>query len=147
MATLKDIIQKKSLLNPRVLETKIFDYIKSIEEDLVEINADRIRNESKDIFGNPIGFYSYATEVITKGSKKRGEPFDLYDEGVLLNSIFTQNTNSVIRFLNRDPKKSEVFKNTLTNQIFGLTDEELNKVIREKILPFYLNHLREVLDI
>ena len=147
MATLREQLKRAKQISPKKIEKALFNHLVSLKNELIRINTDRLENKSDDIFNNPIGFYSKATEIISKGSKKAGEPFTLRDTGTFLNSFYIQNVSGVIRFLSRDSKKSLVIGNLLTNEIFGLTDEELKAVVKEKLLPFVVNEIKAKLHI
>lgn len=127
----------------------MFKYIKSIEKELIQIQKDRIFNESKDIFGNDLGFYSYATEVITKGRKKAGEPFTGFDTGDFFKGFNSFVSNEQFSFSSTDKKTSTILnsENWLSDEIFGLTDKELNKVIAEKLLPYFIKNIKDILEI
>ena len=71
MATLKEQLQRANQLTPEKVNQELFDFIRSIESELTALNKKQLNEESKDIYGDAIGFYSYATEVITKGAKKK----------------------------------------------------------------------------
>ena len=134
-------------------ETKVsrvfFDFIRSIEKEIVELNRIQLNEESKDIYGQAIGFYSYATEIITKGAKKKGEPFDAEDTGSFLNKLYAKIQNNQVVFGSTDPKTELILEsdNWLSTDLFGLTDEDLKKVIEERLLPFIINYYRKQLGI
>lgn len=145
MGTLAEQLRKVRSLNPNRLEAAIFQYIRSIEKELTQISRERLNKESKGVDGDPLGFYSRATEIISNGEKQEGQPFDLDDTGVFLNSLTITISNGIIIFGTSDPKTDEVIDNLLTKDIFGLTDSELNGVIKSKITPFLLKHIRKAL--
>lgn len=149
MATLYEQLTKAKKLQPNRLQNDLFKYIRSIEKELVGINKNQINEQSKDIEGNPIGFYSYATEVITKGRKKKGEPFDGFDTGDFLKGFYMQEYAGVLRFNSSDPKTSTILKSKswLSDNLFGLSDDNLKKVIAEKLLPFFIQNIRNILEI
>ncbi|TDE53758.1 hypothetical protein [Flavobacterium sp. GT3P67] len=101
-----------------------------------------MNQDSEDVTGKPIGFYSPATELITNGRKKTGEPFDLTETGKFLDGIFAKVQSNSILFDTTDPKKKEVLKNLLTDDIFGLQDNDLKMVIDERLSPFLLNYYK-----
>lgn len=146
MGTLADQLRKSQQLKPSKIEAAIFNYIRSIEKELTGISRERLNKDSKDIEGNPLGFYSRATEIITNGRKEEGTPFDLDDTGVFLKSLTVTVSNGVIIFGTSDPKTDDVLDNLLTKDIFGLSDTELNGVIKSKITPFLLTHIRKTLQ-
>lgn len=129
------------------MELILFQKIKEIEKDLTRLNKRQLFEKSSDIFGNPIGYYSFATEVISKGKKKAGDPFDLFDTGDFFKGFFIKIDNGNVSFGSSDPKTPLIFQNLLSTDIFGLTDSNLNKVIQEKLLPLYLKEIRKVLQV
>ncbi|WP_435415867.1 hypothetical protein [Polaribacter aestuariivivens] len=147
MATLIQQLKRAEKLTPEKIVNDVFKFIRSIEKELVAYNQSTLFNDSEDIFGKPIGFYSSGTEIITKGQKKAGEPFDLKDTGDLLESIFSKVQNDSIFFGATDPKLKDVLKNTLSDDLFGLQDEDLNQVIKTRILPFLQGYIRKGLGI
>tara|TARA_R110001606_G_scaffold321052_2_gene467900 strand:- start:6946 stop:7392 length:447 start_codon:yes stop_codon:yes gene_type:complete len=141
MATLNQQLERVKKLSPEKIVSDVFKFIKSIEKELVAYNVATLNQDSEDIFGNPIGFYSKGTEFMTNGRKKAGEPFDLLESGDFLESVFAKVQKDSVLFDASDTKKKEVFKNLLSNNIFGLQEPDLNKVIRERILPFLQNNI------
>ena len=149
MATLAEQLQKSQLITPNQLEADLFDFIRSIEADMVKLNREQLNEKSKDIYGDAIGFYSYATEVITKGAKKKGEPFTAKDTGRFLDGFYAKVQNNMVVFGSTDPKTNIILNsdNWLSKDLFGLTDDDLNKLISDKIKPFLLQTIRQKLDI
>lgn len=148
--------QKRALqLTPEKLSKALFDYIKSLEGLMAQINRDTLTKDSKSVDDQDIGFYSKATEIITTGKffagevskiKAEGEPFDLIDQNKFIPSIFAiVDSAQSIYFDATDPKKEDVLNNLLTKNIFGLQDKDLKKLIDEKFLPFYLQHINNAL--
>jgi len=125
----------------------LYQAIKRIETKIIKRNRDQIFEDSSDIFGQPIGFYSFSTEVITKGAKKQGEPFDLFDTGDFLNSLFIDIRDGNVFFGAKDPKLGLIFENLLSTDIFGLTEKNLNETIRKDLLPIVQNEIRKVLQV
>ncbi|RUT68690.1 hypothetical protein D0817_20230 [Flavobacterium cupreum] len=112
----------------------------------------RLSIDSKDIFGNPIGFYSEGTEIISGGKKKAGDPFTGIDTGDWFKGFFMQEVSGVLRFSSKDPKNAAILSdgpdNTwLSDELFGLTDKELKEVITKRLLPFFINNARNILEI
>ena len=135
--------QKAKKLTPKKVETDLFNFIRTLEKELADINVDTLFNLSQDVEGNPIGFYSQGTEAITEGRKKAGDPFDLFETGEFLERLFAKVDRNSIFFDTKDPKKTEVLRNLLSTNIFGLSDEDLNKVISKHIQPFMITYFRK----
>lgn len=149
MATLKDQLQKANRITPEKVNQELFNFIRSIESELTALNKKQLNEDSKDIYGEAIGFYSYATEVITKGAKKRGEPFDAKDTGAFLGGLYAKIQGQNVFFGSTDPKTELILDsdNWLSKDLFGLSDENLNLVIEEKLKPFVLQLYRNTLEI
>lgn len=149
MATLQKQLDLAKKATPNDLKNELFQFIKSIEKELIAKNQEQLREDSSDIFGSAIGFYSAATEAITKGAKKQGEPFDAYDTGDLFKGMYMQEVSGVVRILSRSPHFAEIQKSEswLSTEIFGLTDDNLREVIANKLLPFFIENSRKKLNL
>tara|TARA_A100000164_G_C21909415_1_gene774854 strand:- start:1607 stop:2044 length:438 start_codon:yes stop_codon:yes gene_type:complete len=139
----QELQKKAQSLTPQKVKSDLFRFIRTLEKELASVNADRLHTQSEDVDGNPIGFYSAATEAITGGRKRMGQPFDLKETGVFLNSLFAEVDNDSIFFDTSDDKKEEVLQNLLSKEIFGLTDLELNRVIEKELLPYLLEYFNK----
>lgn len=149
MATFQQQLKKAKNLNERKLSKDLFNFIKSIQADIIKLNVDQINIDSKDIFGNPIGFYSYMTEVITNGRKKQGEPFDGDDTGKWLKSFYLDAQGDAFRIFAKDPKTHIILDSEywLSDDLFGLSDKNLKALISRELKPFVLKNVRKILDI
>lgn len=147
MATFQEQLVRVRTISPAVMEKEIFDFIKTIKNEMVEKNREQIFEKSQDIYGNAIGFYSRATDVITKGRKKAGEPFDGKDTGAFLKSFYATVLDDLVFFGASDPKTDLILESDswLSKDLFGLTDENLRVFIRERILPFVVKEYRQKL--
>lgn len=147
MPTLAEKLQKAKKITPTRLKNDLFKYIRSIEKDILEREQNRISEESKDVNGNPLGFYSKATELITGGRKKAGDPFTGIDTGDWFKGFYMQEVSGVLRFGSKDPKTNDILKSDhwLSDEIFGLSDEDLKAVISEKLLPFFIDNARKLM--
>ena len=140
------ILQKKAeKLTSSKVKKDVWELIKTVENELAQYNRSQLYIDSKDVNKKDIGFYSTATELITKGKKKANTPFNLFDKGDFLPSIFSKVQKESIFFGATDKKLPKILKNLLTDDIFGLTEENLNKVINERFLPLILNYFNNAL--
>ena len=137
----------KVTLNEAKITADLFAYIRSIEKELIEYNVNQINAESKDIFGKPIGFYSKATEAITNGEKKAGQPFTGYDSGSWLGSFFLRPVSGGFQFWAKDTKTADILKSKAwkSDDLFGLSDTDLNDAIKVYFLPYFLNYFLNAL--
>ena len=158
MSTLQAHLTVVTRINQRQLINSLFAFIRSIEKQLTELNKEQIYEFSSDVYGNALGFYSRATEYITtenallgKGNKikREGAPFTLEDTGDFLEGLYARVTKDYITFGSTDSKTGLILENQslLSKELFGLSSNNLNLVIRRIILPFYQSHIRELLKI
>ena len=152
MATFQQQLAKAKKLKPKSLEINLYKFIRSIEKDFLDLEKKRLSVDHKDIFGNPIGFYSENTEIISGGRKKAGDPFTGLDSGDWFKGFYMQEVNGVLRFSSKDPKNSIILSdgpdNTwLSDELFGLTDKELKEVITSRLLPFFIQNARKMLEL
>jgi hypothetical protein len=145
MGTIFDLQTRAKKLTKTRIKNDLYRFIKTLEEELAAYNRATLFEESEDVKGKPIGFYSPATEIISDGEKKAGEPFTLKDKGDFLDGLFAKVQKDSVFFDTKDSKKKEVLKNLLSEDIFGLQKEDLNKVIDRKLLPFFQNYFRKQL--
>jgi hypothetical protein len=149
MANFEQQLVKANQISENIVTNVMFDFIRGIEKEFTRLNEIQLNEKSKDIYGDAIGFYSYATEVISKGKKKKGEPFDAKDTGSFLSKLYAKVENNQIVFGSTDSKVPLIINsdNWLSKDLFGLTDEDLNKVIESKIKPFIINYYRKSLGL
>ena len=149
MANFHTQLEKSKNINEIKISNDLFDYIRSISEELTELNVKQLNEDSKDIFGKSIGFYSEATELITGGKKRKGDPFTAKDTGDFLKGIYANVFKDNVLFGSSDPKTDDILDSPdwLSNDLFGLTDENLKEVIENKILPFVLMNYRKELGL
>lgn len=138
MQEYQKLITNAKTLTPSKVKSDLFKFIRQLEGGLAVINKDTIFKKSEDINGKSIGFYSRATEELTGGRKQEGDPFDLRESGLFLDSLFVKVQQDSILFDTTDPKKKEVLKNLLSTNIFGLQEKELNNLIKQKLEPFMI---------
>jgi uncharacterized protein (UPF0335 family) len=149
MASFHQQLQKATAIQPEKLSNELFQFIKSLSAYMVEMNKKQINDDSKDIYGKAIGFYSKATEIITNGVKGAGEPFTGKDTGNWLNSFYVTVQDNTFYFGSTDPKTDDILDSPhwLSSSLFGLTDENLNLLIESRLKPFVLNYYRQKLDL
>ena len=149
MANFQQQIEKAKQLKPEKISKELFKFIRSIEKKILDKNKEQIYENSQDIHGQAIGFYSYATEQITKGRKKKGDPFDGKDTGDFFNKMYMQEVSGVVRFGSKSPHYADILKSKswLSKDILGLTDESLYQLIETELKPFIITHYRKILEI
>ncbi len=147
MATLSQA--KKNARGLRNLKSNLFSYIKLIENNFLTLEKERIHDKSEDIFGKPLGYYSEATESITGGEKRAGDPFTGVDTGDFFKGFYMRIQGDKLFFGSTDSKTDEILKSKhwLTHELFGQSDEDLRIIIDENILPFLHLTTRKILKI
>lgn len=92
------------------------------------IREDQLIDKGIDGDGNVIGYYSPATEAITNGRKRAGDPYNLYDTGAFHKSIFiTVMRDSFIVEGNGNKGDDDLFVK-FGDEIIGITDENMDRV-------------------
>lgn len=158
MGTLQQQLELAKKLTPQRVSNDLFDFLKSISKEIVEINKNKVSKDSKDIFNQAIGFYSEATEYITKNNallgkgnkiKYAGDPFDAEDTGDFLKGFYVNISNAELKFGSTDSKTEIILKsdNWLSDDLFGLSDKDLRELIDNQLLPFVINNQRKILDV
>jgi len=158
MATLLKQLARAKQVNKNELIVDIVTVIRKLEKVFVDKNISQIYDDSSDIFGNALGFYSEATEYITTNRallgqdgeiKQAGEPYTGKDTGDWFKGFYMRVSGDTLFFGSDDPKTDEILKGEhwLSTQFFGLTDDNLKGVIEQSILPLFLSAIRVKLSI
>jgi hypothetical protein len=133
----------RSLDASKILIRVIFiDEIRVFILDLNRIN--QLYDKGEDIKGDVIGEYSGFTEEITKGRKKAGTHYTLYDTGDFYKS-FDVNVYSDDSFtIEADSIKEDGtdLARKFGNGILGLSSDSKNKLVN-KILPLIISETRK----
>lgn len=143
METILSLQKRFQSLKKSKVRHDIWEIIKLYEKELAQYNRSQLFIDSKDVNGKAIGFYSKGTESITKGKKKAGQQFNLFDKGKFLPSIFSKVSEGSIFFGATDSKLPLIFENLLTTDIFSLTESNLNKIIEERFLPKIIEYFKK----
>lgn len=149
MANFQQQLEKSKRIDAETVSDELFKFIKSVSAYMVELNKKQINEDSQDIYGKAIGFYSRATELITNGAKGAGEPFTGKDTGSFLDKFYVTVLDDIFYFGSTDPKTDDILDSPhwLSSSLFGLTDENLKDVIETRIKPFVLNYYRKELGL
>lgn len=118
------------------------DELRELIVNLIRYN--QLTEQGVNSEGDIIGTYSYTTELLSEGRKKRGEPYDLNDTGEFFRSMYVQVlADSIV--VNADYAKMED-QNWWNINILNLTDENLEVYI-EEIKQNYVKEARRILDL
>jgi len=100
------------------------------------IKEDQLTAQGIDEAGEVIGYYSYVTELITKGRKQQGDPYNLNDTGAFYRSMFvTPLRDSFVIDADGNKGQDDLFTK-YGEGIIGLTDENLQKVVNEIAIKY-----------
>ena len=145
--TIQQHLAKAKTITEQQITADLFVFIRSIEPELILYNQNQINVNSKDIFGRSIGFYSKATEAISGGEKRAGQPFTGYDTGSWLDSFYLKPSNGGFTFWAKDSKNGIILQspNWLSSDLFGLSDANLKEAIKVYFLPFFIDYFRNIL--
>jgi hypothetical protein len=106
------------------------------------IRKDQLTDKGIDSDGRVIGYYSYVTEIISRGRKQQGAHYTLDDTGALYRSMYVTVLREAIEINADDGKIKD--QNWYTTKIIGLTDENTQKLIAE-VKKRYITIFRKVL--
>lgn len=158
MATLKEQLQKAKNLTSHKISDELFNFIKTIQDKFTELNRKQLFETSEDIFGNPIGYYSQATEYITTNNallgyggeiKREGEPYNMRDTGDFLKGLYIDVKKGEIYFNSNNEKTDLILsnENLLSKNLFGLKEDNLRELIDADLLPFVIKYIRNTLNV
>ena len=137
----------------------LIEKLKTLNEEIVWFHA-LVNEEFKQQFvgwiqeqlqsgedgkGDVMGLYSFATEIISGGEKKEGDPFTLKDSGDFYNSMFLVVMSDSLQ-LEADYEKPDGTELNLEygNAITDLNDENIEK-IKEIVVEKYIEYINDLL--
>ena len=121
-------------------------------EQIKDVILDLIQNEQLidkgiDADGEIIGRYSKATEMISGGRKKAGDPYNLNDTGSFFRSMFINVLENSIEIDASSQTFTEMQdQNWWRISILGMTEQSLNQYV-ELLKENYIIFTRETLGI
>lgn len=143
MKKLERLLKRAKTLSELKAWFGVFDEkTKSIIIDWVQ--KDQLTAKGVDGDGNVIGYYSYATELITRGKKQEGDHYTLDDTGAFYKSMQVLIFQQSFVILGDGDKGIENLYEKYGNKITTLENENLEKlkiIVRES----YRNYVRSVL--
>ena len=96
-----------------------------------------------DIDNNVIGYYSYATELITRGKKQEGKHYTLNDTGYFYDSFKIDVFNDYI-VIDADGAKDDIDWSAPSEKVLGLAEyqfEILNDYLVPKLIDLIKNEI------
>lgn len=112
---------------------------------ILDLNRiDQLFKTGEDIYGNFLGTYSFRTEILTKGKKKAGDHYTLFDTGEFYRSFDVAVYSDESFTVEADTLKEDGtdLAKKFGKGILGLNDASKQKLI-DKILPFILIEIRK----
>lgn len=162
MATLNQARKSAENLTESNLNNDLFDYIIALKKEFIKLNTEQINdhvNAKGKLLKNKnkkfTGIYTKATEEIAKAAnpgpittKKEGQPYNFVWGGDFMNNFYLYKKQGQITIGSTGTgsgDKEEFFRGY--EDLFGLTDENLKGVIRDKILPLFIKNIRNTLNL
>lgn len=108
------------------------------------IRESQLRSKGIDENEKIIGLYSRATEIISNGKKKAGDPFTLFDTGQFYRSMFIVVLKDSI-LIDADFTKMQD-QDWWSINILGLTEKNLD-IYAELVRQNYIKYARRILGI
>jgi hypothetical protein len=120
---------------------KTFDTVTK-NEILDFIKIDQLHSKGVDKDGEVIGYYSLATEYISKGRKKFNTHYTLFDTGDFFRSMYIAVFQQEI-IINGNTQKMQD-QEWFSNKIIGLTDENFRK-LKNIVQASYIDYARRTI--
>lgn len=140
-----ELLKRVNLLSETIAWVNTFD--SATKEQILDwIREDQLRERGVNKFGEVIGYYSYATELISKGQKRFNTHYTLFDSGDFYRSMFVTVTSEMILIDANAQKGKDNLFDKFGTEILGLTDENFDK-LKRIVQRSYVNYARQVLQI
>ncbi len=104
----------------------------------------QLRSKGIDGDGDVIGFYSFATELISGGAKQQGDHFTFDDTSEFFRSMFIRVLSDSFEIVADGQKEDDNLFDKYGQEIIALTDENLEKV-KIMVRKAYVNYVRRIL--
>jgi hypothetical protein len=137
-------LKQARLLNDLDSWFKFFDT--ATKKEIIRVVQERLRTRGTDADGDVIGYYSLATEFLSGGRKKQGDPFTLFDTGKFYASMFMVVFTDAFMVEGDGKKKGGDLFEKYGQNIISLTDEEL-QVVKKRLKTHYIKNARRTLQI
>ena len=120
------------------LNRDLSKYLKENPRKLLFYQNQQLFKKSIDANGEPLGFYSWTTDVVSKGKKKQNTPFTMVDSGGLKKGMYVEVKYNKFSFSSHTSDLDKILGNEVFDglQLFGLTDDSLRRFNNNVIKPF-----------
>jgi hypothetical protein len=123
---------------------KVLD-VEPLKRKIIELNTERqLGDEGINALGRIIGLYSYATQFLSGGRKRAGDPFTLNDTGAFWASFNVKVSQGFITIDADGNKGEDDILDKYGIDVLGLTDENL-QILIEDAKQLYIEYYRLVL--
>lgn len=140
---LHKLLNKGRLLSDAIVWFDFFTVQnKTLILDLIRIKQLQEQGINKD--GDVIGRYSFATEWITNGEKREGDPYTLEDTGEFYKSMFITVYKDLFEVNANAEKEDTNLFDAYGTGIVGLTEQN-KSILIEKLRQHYINYARKIL--
>lgn len=99
------------------------------DKDVIQLQLDQW-DKGEDANGRVLGFYSYATELITGGRKKQGDRYNVFDTGETrkrLHLLTTEKNKDLIFDFDSDSVNAPKMVEKVGEDLFGLQQKNVDK--------------------
>lgn len=140
---LHKMLRRARLISDAVAWFEFFDQ-RTKDEIIQWVQQDQLQEKGVNAANEVIGYYSPFTEMITRGQKEAGEPYNLFDTGAFYRSMYVLVLqDAVIIKGDGDKGNDNLFEKFGTN-IINLTDTNKAR-LRTKLKDYYIGYLRKIL--
>jgi uncharacterized protein YuzE len=139
------IMKRAKDLNQRLAWFDIFRFDTNFKNQILDEVREQL-NQGKNSEGQIVGFYSYATELITKGRKQQGDNYNFQDTGDFFRSLYISYTPESMT-VEGDGKKDDediIVKYSKDGDLLGISPENWDWFI-EQMKEKYINYARKIL--
>lgn len=137
--------------NEKYLNKLALDQLKKFEEELVRLNKERLSN-GEDLDGKAFGVYTEGTQDLARGAnppprrdKIAGTRYNFEWTGDLFDGMYLKVSNDYLEIWSNDVKAPLL--NVEYPGIFGLKQEQLHKLIMERVYPQIMVAIRQKLGL
>lgn len=111
------------------MEKKVPEIIQETSGTLISLNQKQLFDARVGSDGLALGYYSKATEKLSNGRKKAGDPVTLFDTGAFYKGFFLSVDKDRIIFDSKDSKTKLLDQRYGSDNIFGLTSQSKSDYI------------------
>ena len=118
-------------------EKEIYRFIKSdLSHLFLQANKDQLFVKSQDIFGLPLGYYSWTPDHLYDKDKNKdyNTPYTMVDSGELERGMFIKVYYRKIT-INSTSKHGDLFQAKTGKRIFGVQQRKTTQIINRWIIP------------